>query len=102
MAAATQLSLQGQGVILVNSASVTVSALAAAAEEDYTITEAAAAVGDVVMASWDNAGAETGASIVAAWVSQAGQIKVRNSNLNAAAALTGGTRTIRYCLIRAS
>lgn len=99
--ATTQLSLQGQGKIFVGSASVTVTALAAAAEEDYSITEANATVGDIVVASWDDAGAETGASIQAAWVSAAGTIKVRNSNLNASAGLTGGTRTIRYALIRA-
>lgn len=98
--ATVQLSLQGQGKIFVGDASLAVGTDAAAAETDYSITEANAAVGDVVIASFDNAGMETGMSIVGCWVSAAGTIKVRTSNLNAAAALTGGTRTLRYVLIR--
>lgn len=82
------------------SASVTVSALAAAAEEDLTITDADATVGDVISVSFDNAGMETGMCVCGAWVSAAGSIKVRISNVNAAAALAGGARTIRYSISR--
>lgn len=99
--ATSQLSLQGQGKIFVGSASVTVSALAAAAEEDLAITEANALVGDVVMISFDNAGMETGLAVCGAWVSANGTIKVRISNTNAAAALTGGSRTVRFTVLRA-
>lgn len=95
-----KLSLQGQGSIIVGSAVLTVGTDAAAAETDYSITDANAAVGDIVLCSFDNAGMETGMSIAGAWVSAAGTIKVRTSNLNAAAALVGGSRTIRYALLR--
>jgi hypothetical protein len=95
------LSFQGQGSCKVTSASVTVTALAAAAEEEYSITDADAAVGDIVLASFDNAGMETGMNISGAWVSAAGTVKVRVSNVNAVAALSGGSRTVRYALLRA-
>lgn len=82
------------------SASVTVSALAAAAEEDLTISDSDAAVGDVVVVSFDEAGMETGLCVCGAWVSAAGSIKIRISNVNAAAALAGGSRTVRYAITR--
>lgn len=85
--------------VLGRSASVTVSALAAGAEEDLTITDADAAVGDVIAVSFDDAGMETGMSIAGAWVSAAGSIKVRISNLHTSG-LTGGSRTIRYVIQR--
>lgn len=99
--ATKQLSLQGQGKIFVGSASVTISALAAAAEEDLSITESNATVGDVVMVTLPNAAVETGVGVVAAWVSTGGTIKIRVTNLNAAAALTGGAATVAFALLRA-
>lgn len=99
--ASSRLSMQGQGAVFVGSSSIVVGTDAAAAESDYTIADANAAVGDIVMCSLDNAGMETGMSIAGAWVSAAGSIKIRTSNLNAAAALVGGTRTVRYALLRA-
>jgi histidyl-tRNA synthetase len=82
------------------SASVTVSTLAAAAEEEYTITDADATVGDIIVCSFDNAGMETGMCICGAWVSANGTIKVRVTNVNAAAALVGGSRTLRYQIMK--
>ena len=99
----TQLSLAGQGTIYVGSGSITVAALAAAAEADYTISDDNAVAGDVVLASPANAMAEQGFSLVAAWVSASGTVKVRVSNLGGAGAqgaLVGGANTLYYALIR--
>lgn len=80
--------------------SLTQSALAAGAEEDLSGTVANAAVGDMVIVTPRDATAETGLAVVAAWVSAAGTIKVRTSNLNAVTALTSGAKTWDYMLIR--
>ena len=94
-----KLSFAGQGVLKVNSAAATVSALAAAAEEDLTISDSDATLGDIVLVSPSAAGAETGFAICAAWVSVAGTIKVRISNVSGST-LTGGSRTFSYALLR--
>lgn len=83
-------------------ASATLSALAAAAEEEHTFTETRASkckVGDVVAISPLSA-PETGLAIVAAWVDSPGVIKMRITNLNAAAALTAGAVSFRICVLR--
>ncbi|NIO44970.1 MAG: hypothetical protein GTN36_05465 [Candidatus Aenigmarchaeota archaeon] len=88
---------QGEGSRFYGSASVTVSALAAAAEEDLSITDTNAEVDHVVSVSFANAAMETGLSVSAAWVSAAGTIKVRISN-QSGSGLTGGANTIYYTL----
>lgn len=78
---------------------MTCTALAAAAEEDITITDAKVRVGDVVVVN-TSAAAETGLAILGAWVAAAGTITVRISNVNAAVALTAGAISVRYCVLR--
>jgi hypothetical protein len=95
------LSFQGQGFLKISSSAETVSALAAGAEETLDITDSDAAVGDLVLVNPSNAGAESSLGIVAAWVSAAGTIKVRITNVHAADALTGGSRTFYYAILRA-
>lgn len=80
--------------------SVTVSALAAAAEEDISLTITGVAVGDYVDVIPPNSAAETGLAKALCWVSAANTVKVRISNLNAAAALAGSTANWTYVLIR--
>lgn len=83
-------------------ASVGISALAAAAEEELTITETRASkckIGDVVVIN-PPTGPETGLAIVAAWVHATGVIKFRIANLNAAEALTAGAVNFRVCVLR--
>lgn len=81
---------------------ITLTALAAAAEADYTITETnrgtVAQVGQVVVVN-TLATPETGLSIAHAYVSAPGVITVRVANLNAAAALTAGDISVRYCVL---
>jgi protein involved in polysaccharide export with SLBB domain len=79
--------------------SMTISALAAGAEEDITITDSAVRVGDVVTVT-TTAAPETGLAIITTWVTAAGTINVRISNLNAAVALTAGAVSVRYCVHR--
>lgn len=83
-------------------APVTISALAAAAEEELTITETRASkckIGDVIVINPPTA-PETGLAVVAAWVHSAGVIKFRIANLNAAAALTAGSVNFSVCVLR--
>lgn len=86
--------------ILKGSISVVISALAAAAEEDISLTITGATAGDMIFLSPLNASMETGVAIIAVWVSAADTVKVRISNVNAAAALTGSTQNWQYCIIR--
>jgi hypothetical protein len=80
------------------SSSVTVTALAAAAEETYTIADTDAEVGMVVSAS-PNVAPEAGWGIICAWVDAAGSIKIKVSNFGAAG-LTGGALVINYTLTK--
>jgi hydrogenase maturation factor len=80
-------------------ASMTITALAAAAEEDVTITDAQVRPGDVVVVT-TTAAPETGLAILQAWCTAAGTISVRISNMNAATALTAGAVSVRYCVLR--
>ena len=80
--------------------SVTVSALAAAAEEQYSLSIADAAVGDIIIMNPPAAAAETGLAQILCYVASAGSVGLRVSNVNAAAALTGSTSNWSYCLIR--
>ena len=82
-------------------ASLTITTLAAAAEEDHTITETHASkakVGDVVAVS-PLAAPETGLVVLAAWVDSPGVIKVRVGNTHTSA-LTGGATSFRICVLR--
>jgi hypothetical protein len=84
-------------------APVTISALAAAAEEELTITETnvgrRARVGDGVVINLP-ATPEAGLSIAAAWVQSPGVIKFRISNLNTAVALTAGAVNFTVTVLR--
>ena len=84
-------------------APVTISALAAAAEEELTITETnvgrRARLGDGIVIN-PPTGAETGLSVAAAWVHAPGVIKFRISNLNAATALTAGAVNFTVTVLR--
>ncbi len=93
-ATGTALTLVAKGTI-----AVTVAAGLAAAEEDISLTIAAATVGDIVIVTPLNASMEAGVGIVAAWVSVNGTVKVRVSNF-AGTTLTGSTANWQYCLIR--
>lgn len=94
------LRLAGQGLIKVTSASVTVSALAAGAEEELTISDSDAEVGDVVAVSPSEALDEAGLSVSSARVSAAGTIKVRISN-QSGGSLTGSTEDLYYSILSA-
>lgn len=92
----------GMGRVYIGSGSITVATLAAAAEADYTISDANALVGDVIIVSGANALMETGVGILGAWVSANGTIKIRIGNFNDSAALNGGANTMYYAIVRAS
>lgn len=77
---------------------VTVTALAAAAEEIYTLTDSRVHVGDVIAVS-PLATPEVGWGIVCAWVDAEGSIKVKASNFGAGA-LTGGSLDLRVAVLR--
>lgn len=80
--------------------SVTVTTLAAAAEEEYTLTCTGVAAGDSIVANPSAAAAETGLAVVLAWVSAANTVKVRVTNLNASAALSGSTSAWNILSVR--
>jgi hypothetical protein len=79
-------------------AAVTVAALAAAATETYSITDADAAVGDIIVCS-PNTAPEAGFAIECCYVNAAGAIRVRVRNISADA-LTGGALTLNYQIIK--
>ena len=93
----TRRHFQGKGKYFYGSGSITIAALAAAAEADYTITDANAAVGDVISVSLANADMETGVAILGAWVSAAGTISIRIGNVHTSG-LTGGAATVYYTI----
>jgi uncharacterized phosphosugar-binding protein len=92
-------------------ATITVSALAAAAEETYTITETGYStraqarptigkqIGDVVVVNGAPDQEATWA-ITSAWVDSLGVIKFTATNVHASAALTGGSLVVTYCVLR--
>lgn len=86
--------------ILKGTVSVTLAATAAAAEEDVTLTITGAAAGDIVILTPLNAAMETGVAVIGAWVSAADTVKVRISNVNAAASLVGSTALWSYLIIK--
>lgn len=80
-------------------ASVVVSALAAGAEEDISVTVTGAQVGDSIMFNPTIAAAETGLGIMACWVSAADTVILRVSNFHTNA-LAGSTANWPYLLVR--
>lgn len=86
-------------VIKKGTVSVTISALAADAEEDITLTITGAAAGDLVALAPNNSSMETGVSISAVWISAADTVKLRISN-QSGSGLTGSTATWDYVLIK--
>jgi hypothetical protein len=92
----TQLSLIKKGTV-----SVTVSALAAAAEEDITLSISDAVAGDIVILTPPNAAAETGLAKLLEWVSASGSVKLRVGNVSGSS-LTGSTADWNYILIRSA
>lgn len=79
--------------------SLTVTTLAAAAEEDLTAAITGVQVGDVILLTPREAAAETGLALLGAWVSDTDEITVRIGNTHTDA-LTGGANTWDYVLIR--
>ena len=92
-------------------ATITVTALAAAAEETYTITEQSFGspraqvqptigkqIGDVVVIN-GSPSAEAGWGVIAAWVDSVGVIKFTASNFGSGS-LNGGSLVVTYCVLR--
>lgn len=98
------LALGSSGTVLTKwlkgTVAVTISALAAAAEEDITVTVTGAAAGDMVLVTPLAAAMETGVAVIGTWVSAADTVKIRVSNVNAAAGLTGSTTNFSYLVIK--
>ena len=85
---------------------LTLTALAAGAEADYTITDVSSGggqscchLGDLVVVNTLTA-PQAGFSIAHAYVSAEGVITVRVSNLEPVAALTAGPILVRYAVLR--
>jgi hypothetical protein len=85
--------------VLKGTVAVTIGAIAAGAEADVEVTVAQAAAGDIVAVTPLNAAMETGVGILAAWVSEAGKIKIRFTNAHTSG-LTGSTSNFSYLLIK--
>lgn len=77
---------------------ITISALAAGAEEDLTLTVTGAAIGDHVIVS-PAAAPEAGVGFVLAWVSAANTVSVRVHNFGASG-LTGGAQSVAALVVR--
>jgi hypothetical protein len=80
------------------SAAVTVAALTTNTAELYTITDADAEVGDIILVS-PNTAPEAGWGIECTYVSAAGTIKVRARN-HSGDTLTGGSLTLNYQIVK--
>lgn len=70
--------------------------LAAGDELDIAVTITGAAAGDIVQVMPTDTAMEAGLAIVGVWVSATNTVKIRVSNMNAAAALTGGSQNWTY------
>lgn len=80
--------------------SITISALAAEAEETLTLAVTGAAVGDHVILS-PTAAPEAGVCLAAAWVSADDTVSVRVQN-NSSGSLTGGSLAVTALVIRSA
>ena len=98
--ASVRQSLQGKGKIFKGSGTITVAAITPEASADYDITDANAAVGDVVSVSLLEADMEAQLMVVGAWIAADGTISVRIANQAASGGsnLTGGAATVHYTL----
>lgn len=85
--------------IVKSTIAVTISALAAAAEEDIDVAVTGAAVGDSVIVTPLEATMETGVAVLGAWVLSAGNITIRVGNTHTSS-LTGSTSNWQCLLIR--
>lgn len=90
--------ISGGKKVLGRQSTVTVAALTAGSEETYSITDADAVVGDIVVVS-PNVAPEAGWGIICAWVDSAGVIKVKASNFGSGS-LTGGSLALNYAIQR--
>ncbi len=99
LTASTSLAVGSGGIAIkgINkgTASVTIAADLAAAEEDITFNITGVAPGDLVVFSPLDASMETGVGTIATWVSAANQVTLRVSNF-AGTTLTGSTQTWTY------
>ena len=97
----TKRHFQGTGKSYKGSGAITIAALTPEASADYDITDANAAVGDVICVSLLEADMEASLVVAAAWVATAGTISVRilNHTANGGANLTGGAATVHYVII---
>lgn len=77
---------------------VTVTALAANATETYIISDADAAVGDIILCS-PNVAPNVGFNIECCFVNAAGTIHVRVRNISAVG-LTGGALVLNYQIVK--
>ena len=94
----TRRHFQGKGKYFYGSGSITISSLAASAQEDLSISDSNAEVGDVISVTLANADMEDNLAVAAAWVSADGTIKIRIANLDTTNALTGGSATVYYTI----
>lgn len=98
--ASTSIAVGSGGAVIKAIKSGTVSvdpgALAAGDELDISVTITGAAAGDIIQVMPPNAAAETGLAVLLVWVSAADTVKIRVSNVNAAAALVGGAQSWTY------
>lgn len=78
---------------------VTISALAAAAEEDLDVTVTGAAAGDIVIVTPLEATMEAGVAILGSWVVSANTVTIRVGN-TAGTSLTGSTTNFSYLIIK--
>lgn len=79
-------------------ATVTVAALTTNTDELYSITDADAEVGDIILVS-PNTAPEAGWGLECAYVSAAGAIKVRARN-HSGSTLTGGSLVLNYQIVK--
>jgi hypothetical protein len=96
---ASNLSLQGQGAIIVGTVTCDLASIGSAAIGEKTLTISGAAVGDLVFMNPPAAGLTAGLAICGAVVSAADTVKVRVANLSGGS-VDEGSGTWSYCLIR--
>jgi hypothetical protein len=96
----SQLSFQGQGVLIKGTVSVNLASMATLAGSEIELTVADAVLGDTVVMNPVAAGNTAGIIYGGARVSEAGKIKLRVFN-GSAGTIDESAQTWEYCLIRA-